>query len=124
MRKKRAEQYWKPPSGETSTDSHSTARNSIRWIVYTHLVCVAFCLVLTLADRNRLINDSVSQFAKQWLAFLILPGLLSWIACPFALWLAILNGRESVRTRTIGFMAEVLLVVAQWEILLPLVTTY
>ncbi len=96
-------------------------RDLVRWIVYTHLVCVGICLAFTLAERHRLVNASVSEFFMGWFAILFLPGLLSLFACPLALLIVIVLARGSGKSRAIGFISEILLCVAQLFILLPLV---
>jgi MFS-type transporter involved in bile tolerance (Atg22 family) len=84
-----------------------------------HLLAVAICLCFSLADRSLLVNHSISRWWYDTLTILLFPALLAWVACPAAVLIAFVRKRLTPRTVVVVFIAEVILCIAQFIVLLP-----
>lgn len=91
----------------------------VRIAVWSHLVAVAICLAVTLADRGLLFNANVSKMFTDYCAALMLPSLLAWFICPIMVLTELSKSSIPISTRAFSVMAEVALCVAQGCVLLP-----
>lgn len=101
--------------------SHTRGESIVRWVIFSHLIAIAVCLAMTLADRGLLVNSSVSDFVENNLMILLLPALLAGLVLPAVLLIAVCRGTVARRSTVIGIIAEILLCVAQLYVLLPAV---
>jgi hypothetical protein len=93
----------------------------MRAAIYVHLVAVAVCAAFSLGDSGNLVNRAVSHAFRDYGELLIWPALLAWFACPLVVIFASAGRSVSTRSRTYGILAEFLLCIAQWWMLLPTV---
>ena len=114
-----------PPHNDVPVNTVVAPRKDrVRWIVAIHLIGVIICLMLTLADLGVLVNSRVSNLfftiagVPIWLSLLALP------ACPLLMLIEIARIDANRRSAVLGIIAEILLCLAQIQVLLPSVTTY
>ncbi len=112
-----------PAHSEQPVNSAVTPRKDrVRWILAIHIISIAVCLMLVLADRGLLVNQRVSQFfyptsQLPWMLF-CLPVLL----CPLWLLVEIVRGRVTGLSAVLAVIAEMLLCVTHLQVLQPAVS--
>lgn len=89
--------------------------------IYFHLLSVAACLCLTLADRGLLLNSTFSWAFFNAMQLIILPLAMTFWICPIVVLVVIASGRVRGWSAVFSLSAEVLLCMAQLKVLLPLV---
>ncbi len=114
-----------PPHNELPVSTVVAPRKDrVRWIVAIHLVGVVFCLMFTLADRQALVNVRVSNFFLDTAGVPFVLSLLALFVCPLWMLCECFRSGMSRHSAILGLIAEVLLCLAQIQVLLPSVTTY
>ena len=96
-------------------------RDPVRWIIYTHLVSVIYCTILSMADSGLLINHQISQLFNPTTEYPWILGLMALPCCPLFLIAVLIKSPISKRATVTALVAEALLCLAHVFALLPAV---